>query len=78
MSARCDLSGELPAGAQTVSHNHVDGGGRDGYAIVQGIGLVAVDGQELIVGPGLLAVPPKSARYLRAGLVFVAACAAPT
>jgi hypothetical protein len=33
----------IPAGEQTVPHNHVADGAEDAYAIVQGTGVVVVD-----------------------------------
>jgi mannose-6-phosphate isomerase-like protein (cupin superfamily) len=72
---------ELPAGAQTVPHNHVDDGAEDAYAVISGAGAVVVDDREVAVGPGdFIAVSPESDRHVRAsgaGLVFIAVCAAP-
>ncbi|MGH2870735.1 MAG: cupin domain-containing protein [Solirubrobacteraceae bacterium] len=73
---------ELPPGAETVRHNHVDDGTEDVYAVIHGTGTVIVDRQEVSVGPGqFIAVTPESARHVRAGddgLIFLAVCAAPT
>jgi uncharacterized cupin superfamily protein len=73
---------ELPAGQETVRHNHLDDGAEDAYAVVQGDGVVVVDDREVAVRPGdFIAVTPESDRYVRAsdsGLVFIAICAPPT
>jgi len=72
---------ELPPGAETVRHDHLDDGAEDVYAVVHGTGTIMIDGEQLPVRPGqFIAVTPDSARYLRAGdggLVFIAVCAAP-
>lgn len=72
---------ELPAGEETVPHDHRDDGAEDAYAVLRGDGWVVVDGQETPVGPGqYIAVTVESSRYLRAGrdgLSFVAVCASP-
>jgi uncharacterized cupin superfamily protein len=72
---------ELPAGEETVPHDHRDDHAEDAYAVVRGRGWVIVDEQETAVGPGqFIAVTVESSRYLRAGpdgLVFIAVCAAP-
>jgi quercetin dioxygenase-like cupin family protein len=71
---------ELPAGAETVPHDHRDDRAEDAYAVLRGSGVVVVDGEEIAVSPGdFIAVTPDSARYVRAnsdGLVFIAMCAA--
>jgi uncharacterized cupin superfamily protein len=73
---------ELPAGAETVRHDHADDGAEDVYAVVRGTGTVIVDGHDVPVGPGqFIAVTPESARHVRAGdsgLILIAVCAAPT
>jgi len=73
---------ELPAGEETVPHDHRDDHAEDAYAIVRGGGWVVVDGEETAVGPGqFIAVTVESSRCLRAGpdgLVFIAVCAAPS
>jgi mannose-6-phosphate isomerase-like protein (cupin superfamily) len=72
---------ELPAGAETVCHDHTDDGAEDAYAVLRGIGVVVVDDREVPVGPGdFIAVTPDSTRYVRAGtdgLIFIAMCAPP-
>jgi uncharacterized cupin superfamily protein len=69
---------ELPAGAQTVAHDHADDRAEDVYAAIRGAGVVVVDGEEVGIGPGtFVAVTPDSTRYVRAGengLVFIAIC----
>ncbi len=73
---------ELPAGTETVRHNHADDGAEDVYAVLRGSGTVIVDGEEVPVRPGqFIAVTPESERHVRAGdsgLILVAVCAAPT
>jgi quercetin dioxygenase-like cupin family protein len=73
---------DLPPGAETVRHDHVDDGAEDVYGVVQGTGVVVVDAEEISVRPGhFIAVTPESARHVRAGdsgLIFIAVCAAPT
>ncbi|MCD2189374.1 cupin domain-containing protein [Actinomycetospora soli] len=70
---------ELPAGEETVPHDHTDDHAEDAYAILRGTGWVVVDGEEIPVGPGrFVAVTEGSTRFLRAGhetLVFIAVCA---
>jgi quercetin dioxygenase-like cupin family protein len=72
---------ELPAGAETVPHDHRDDHAEDAYAVLRGGGWVVVDGEETPVGPGqFVAVTIESSRYLRAGpdgLVVIAVCATP-
>ena len=73
---------ELPAGQETVPHDHRDDHAENAYAILRGNGWVIVDEEETPVEPGqFIAVTSESSRYFRAGpdgLVFVAVCAAPT
>ena len=73
---------ELPAGAETVRHNHADDGAEDVYAVISGTGTVIVDDEAVTIGPGqFIAVTPGSARHVRAGgsgLVLIAVCATPT
>jgi uncharacterized cupin superfamily protein len=73
---------ELPAGEETVPHDHRDDHAEDAYAVISGHGWVIVDGEEIAVGPGqFIGVTVESSRYLRAGpdgLVFIAVCAAPS
>jgi quercetin dioxygenase-like cupin family protein len=70
---------ELPAGAETVRHNHRDDAAEDAYAFLRGSGVVVVDEDQIRVGPGdFIAVTPDSDRHVRAddcGLVFIAMCA---
>ena len=72
---------ELPAGAETVEHDHNDDGAEDVYAILRGSGTVVVDGEDVPVAPGqFIAVSTQSTRQVRAGqdgLSFIAVCAAP-
>ncbi len=72
---------ELPAGAETVLHDHLDDGVEDLYFVVSGDGWVIVDEEEVPLRPGLfVAVTVESARQVRAGscgLSFVALCGAP-
>ena len=72
---------ELPAGEETVPHDHRDDHAEDAYAILDGHGWLVVDGEETPVGPGqFIGVTVESSRHLRAGadgLVFVAVCASP-
>jgi uncharacterized cupin superfamily protein len=70
---------ELPAAAETVSHDHIEDGAEDAYAVLHGSGVVVVDDREVPVGPGdFIAVTPESSRYVRAGTdgpIFIAMCA---
>jgi uncharacterized cupin superfamily protein len=70
---------ELPAEAQTVSHDHLNDRAEDAYAVLRGGGAVVVDGEEVPVAPGdFIAVSPESVRFVRAGeegLSFIAVCA---
>ncbi|WP_018330998.1 hypothetical protein [Actinomycetospora chiangmaiensis] len=70
---------ELPAGEETVPHDHRDDRAEDAYAILRGSGWLVVDGEEIAVEPGaFVAVTQESSRHLRAGregLVFIAVCA---
>lgn len=72
---------ELPPGAETVRHDHLDDGVEDMYAVVAGSGWVVVDGEEVAVGPGhFVAVTVESQRLVRdgdRGLTLVAVCASP-
>ena len=72
---------ELPAGAETVRHDHCDDRAEDAYAVLSGTGVAVIDDQELEVAPGdFIAVTPDSTRHVRAGvggLVFLAVCAPP-
>jgi mannose-6-phosphate isomerase-like protein (cupin superfamily) len=70
---------ELPPGAETVPHDHINDQAEDVYAFIRGHGTVVVDREEVPVGPGqFIAVEPGSVRHVRAGdveLVFIAVCA---
>lgn len=72
---------ELPPGAETVCHDHLDDGVEDLYFIVSGDGWVIVDDEPLPVQRGLfIAVTVESARQVRAGpsgISFIALCGAP-
>ena len=72
---------ELPPGAETVRHDHLDDRVEDVYAILRGEGWVIVDDESVAVCPGqFIAVTVESARQVRAGgtgLDFIALCAAP-
>ena len=69
---------ELPPGAESVDHDHVNDGVEDVYVIVRGSGWVVVDGDPQPVAAGdFVAVTTSSRRYVRAGsdgLVLVAVC----
>jgi uncharacterized cupin superfamily protein len=71
---------ELPPGAATVRHDHLEDRAEDVYAAIRGEGVVVVDGEEVPIEPGdFVAVKPDSIRQVRAGeagLVFIAVCAA--
>ena len=72
---------DLPPGAETVRHDHLDDGVEDLYFIVSGHGWVLVDDEQLTILPGrFVAVSVESERQLRAGnsgLSFVALCGVP-
>jgi uncharacterized cupin superfamily protein len=72
---------DLPPGAETVRHDHLDDGAEDLYVVVSGDGWVVVDGEETALVPGLfVAVTEESTRHLRAGthgLALVAVCGTP-
>lgn len=72
---------ELPPGAVTVQHDHLDDQVEDVYAILRGDGWVLVDGEEVPVSSGqFVAVTVESTRQVRAsgsGLTLIALCAAP-
>lgn len=69
---------ELPPGAETVAHDHLEDGAEDVYAAIRGSGVVIVDGDEVPLRPGtFVAAAPEAARQVRAGaegLVFIAIC----
>lgn len=70
---------ELPPGAATVAHDHLDDRVEDMYAVVSGSGWVVVDDERIPVAPGrFTAVTQDSRRYVQAGedgLVLIAVCA---
>lgn len=70
---------ELPPGAETVPHDHLDDRNEDVYAILSGTGWVVVDDEAIPVRPGqFISVDISSTRYMRAGddgLTFIALCA---
>lgn len=72
---------ELPPGAETVRHDHLEDQVEDVYVILRGAGWVIVDDAPIAVEPGqFIAVTVESVRQVRAGttgLDFVALCAAP-
>jgi uncharacterized cupin superfamily protein len=69
---------ELPPGAETVAHDHTDDGAEDVYAVLRGSGVVVVDGEEVVLRPGMfVAVDQASTRSVRAGrdgLTYIAVC----
>jgi uncharacterized cupin superfamily protein len=69
---------ELPPGAETVAHDHAEDGAEDVYAVLAGSGSVIVDGEEVLVRPGMfIAVDQASTRSVRAGpdgLTYIAVC----
>ena len=69
---------ELPPGAETVAHDHVEDGAEDVYAVIAGSGLVIVDDEKVPVGPGtFIAVDQGSTRSVHAGpdgLTYIAVC----
>lgn len=70
---------ELPPGAETVPHNHLDDRNDDVYAIIAGDGWIVIDDQPYPVMPGqFVSVELQHRRHLRAGphgLTFIAICA---
>jgi len=72
---------ELPAGCETVAHDHASDGAEDVYAVIRGNGTAIIDGEEVPLVPGeFIAVQPASVRHVRAGtagLTFIAVCASP-
>jgi quercetin dioxygenase-like cupin family protein len=70
---------DLPAGAETVSHDHSHEGVEDAYVVVRGSGWLVVDGDEVPLAAGSAAsVTPGATRWIRAGAsgcVFIAVCA---
>ncbi len=71
---------ELPAGGAGLEHNHAEDGNEEVYVVLEGSGMLRVDGEDVELRPGrLVAVTPESTRQLRAGedgLKFVAVGAA--
>lgn len=70
---------ELPAHAETVTHDHTDDRNDDVYAIISGSGWVVVDDTPYPITPGqFISVDLEHRRHLRAGpdgLTFIAICA---
>jgi uncharacterized cupin superfamily protein len=70
---------ELPPGASTEPHDHVQDEVEDAYAVIRGDGWVVVDGQEVPIGVGqFVGVTKESKRFIRAGkrgCVLIAVCA---
>lgn len=69
---------ELPPGAATTPHDHVQDQVEDVYAFLRGSGWVMVDDEPVAVEPSLfVAVDLESSRFVRAGddgLDFIAIC----
>lgn len=69
---------ELPAGAETVRHDHLDDQVEDMYAVIAGSGWLIVGAEELAIAPGdFLAVDLEDQRHLRAGadgMTVIAVC----
>lgn len=84
VSERLGLAGfaiyqvDVPPGARTEAHDHLQDGVEDAYAVVRGGGWLVVDGQEVPIGVGhFVAVTKESNRYIRAGTdgcVLIAVC----
>lgn len=70
---------ELPPGAETVPHDHLDDRNDDVYAVIAGNGWVLIDGDPIAIGPGqFISVELHHQRHLRAGpggLTVIAVCA---
>jgi quercetin dioxygenase-like cupin family protein len=70
---------DLPAGAETVPHDHRHEGVEDAYVVVRGSGWLVVDGDDVPLAEGSAAsVTPEATRSIRAGAsgcVFIAVCA---
>lgn len=70
---------ELPPGACTEPHDHLDDGVEDAYVIVRGWGWLVVEGEATAVSVGhFVAVSKESERFVRAGddgCVLIAVCA---
>lgn len=69
---------EVPPGASTEPHDHVDDGVEDAYAVIGGTGWLVVDGEEVPLRVGhFVAVTKESTRFVRAGedgCVLIAVC----
>lgn len=70
---------DLPAGAETVPHDHRTDGVEDAYVLVRGSGWLVIDGTAVELIPGsAAAVTPEATRSIRAagdGCAFIAVCA---
>ncbi|MCG7633006.1 cupin domain-containing protein [Gordonia McavH-238-E] len=70
---------ELPPGAETVDHDHIDDRNDDVYAVIAGSGWVVVDDEPTPIAPGqFISVDLQTRRRLRAGpdgLTVIAVCA---
>ncbi|WP_296391599.1 cupin [Williamsia sp.] len=70
---------ELPPGAETVPHDHLDDRNDDVYAVIAGDGWIVIDGASIAVGPGqFVSVELHHRRHLHAGpdgLTVIAVCA---
>lgn len=85
ISERLELSAfemykvELPAGASTEPHDHIDDGVEDAYAILRGDGWLFVDGEQVAIKAGhFVSVTQSSTRFIMAGdngCDFIAVCA---
>ena len=70
---------DLPPGATTEPHDHMQDEVEDAYAVIRGDGWVIVDGQEVRIHVGqFVGVTKESNRFIRAGkngCVLIAVCA---
>lgn len=70
---------DLPPGATTEPHDHLQDEVEDAYAVIRGGGWVIVDGQAVPIGVGhFVGVTKESNRFIRAGedgCVLIAVCA---
>lgn len=70
---------ELPPGAETVPHDHIDDRNDDVYAIIAGHGWLVIDDEPTPIKPGqFVSVDLHHTRHLRAGphgLTVIAVCA---
>jgi uncharacterized cupin superfamily protein len=73
---------ELPAGAETVRHDHRNDGAEDLYVVLRGEGRLLVEEESVPIRPGqFIAVTVESSRQIRAGddgLLLLALCATPS